>query len=193
MNERGKGPESPGVDWGAIPQGEHFVLVYEDESDLLRALAGFTDHAMDAGAVAVVIATAAHLSSLRAQRLALGHDPDRDQGLGSYVALDAADLLSRFIVDGLPDPLRFEAIMDAIMAPARASGRPVHAFGEMVALLWAQGNEAATLALEHLWDDFCKSRGVTLFCAYPRIGATRDLGDSLAEACRIHARVLGAG
>ena len=35
---------------------------------------------------------------------------------------------------------------------AQNGSRQVHAFGEMVALLWAQGNHKATIRLEELWD-----------------------------------------
>ena len=188
MTTQTKGPKSPEMDWETVPQGAHFVQVYQDESRLMHALAGFTGHALASGGLALVIATAAHRSSLRALLLARRHDLDPAQG--SYVALDAADTLARFMVGGMPDPARFEATMLAVIGPARAAGRRVHAFGEMVALRWQQGDAAATLELERLWDAFCKTHGVTLFCAYPRIGATRDLGDSLAEACQLHEWVL---
>jgi hypothetical protein len=37
----------------------------------------------------------------------------------------------------------------------------------MVAILWAEGNVAAALALEELWNDFLMKHPARLFCAYP--------------------------
>lgn len=183
-----KGPESLAFDWGSCASGQHCVQVYEDESSLLDTLGGFVANALARGEFALVIATAAHRSSLRARMRATGHDLDEAAARGRYRAVDAADCLARFLVDGAPDPERFEETMSGLMAPAREAGRPVHAFGEMVALLWAQGNAEGTLALERLWERFCRAGSTTVFCAYPRIGATRDLGDSLAEVLALHGR-----
>ena len=175
-----KGPESSDIDWGAIPEAEHFVQVYRDESALLRSLVAFVGAGFVAGESAVVIATAAHRSSLSMWLRAEGHD------------LDALEAAGRYTVRDSPDPERFRATIQEALASARRDGRRVRAFGEMVALLWTQGRGASTLQLERLWDDFCKAEGITLFCAYPCIGATRDLGESLAEVCSVHSRVLVA-
>ena len=192
MTTRKKGPESSSTDWGSIPHGEHCVQVYRDESSLLRSLVDFVRTGFRAGDSAVVIATAAHRSSLSMWLRAEGHDLDALEASGRYTVLDAADTLSRFMVGGAPDQERLEATIREALAPAHRSGRKIRLFGEMVALLWNQGNGASTLQLERLWDDFSKQQGVTLFCAYPCIGATRDLGESLAEVCAVHSRVLVA-
>ena len=71
-------------------------------------------------------------------------------------------------------------------------GRRVRAFGEMVALLWAQGHTAAIVRLEHLWHRMCQERGFSLFCAYPRVGFTQDVDASIREICAAHSKVLCA-
>ena len=72
---------------------------------------------------------------------------------------------------------------------ARSHARPVRAFGEMVALLWARGDNAATIRLEHLWQTLCLAQGFSLFCAYPRSGFTQDAGDSIRQICETHSQV----
>ena len=63
----------------------------------------------------------------------------------------------------------------------------------MVALLWTRGQDEATIRLEKLWSEFCDRDGVTLFCAYPRMGARRgDPGEFLARICALHSRVLAS-
>lgn len=46
----------------------------------------------------------------------------------------------------------------------------VRAFGEMVALLWAEGNHGGAIRLEELWNDLQNSHSFALFCAYPMNG-----------------------
>jgi hypothetical protein len=180
---------APQVFWAEIAPCEHLVQVYEHERAFLETLAGFVGAGLQQGEVVVVIATAAHRSSLESCLSGLGHDIAGAQASRRYLALDAADVLSRFMVDGWPDDDRFAATIADILRQGLPGAR-VRAFGEMVALLWARGDHGATVRLEHLWDAYCKSNALALFCAYPRIGATRDPGESLAEVCALHSRVI---
>jgi hypothetical protein len=45
------------------------------------------------------------------------------------------------------------------------------------------------LQLERLWNRFCSRQALALFCAYPRIGATRDLTEALTDVCAAHSKV----
>ncbi|HEY0897336.1 MAG TPA: MEDS domain-containing protein, partial [Sphingobacteriaceae bacterium] len=72
----------------------------------------------------------------------------------------------------------------------KEKGRKVRAFGEMVAVLWAEGNSGATVQLEHLWNEFCSNMELTLFCAYPKSGFTDAPESSLQQICRAHARII---
>jgi hypothetical protein len=55
--------------------------------------------------------------------------------------------------------------VSGLLARARANGRRVRAFGEMVALLWEQGHHSATVRLEPQWGSFCRRETFPLFCA----------------------------
>jgi hypothetical protein len=180
---------SPTIFWGELAPSEHLVQVYQDEGGFLENLAGFVGAGLGASEAVIVIATAAHRSSLDARLTASGHDMRTAREEGRYLAFDAADTLSRFMQDGWPDEQKFAATITDVLAQA-AQGRRVRAFGEMVALLWARGENGATVRLEHLWDEFCRDHALALFCAYPRIGATRDLDASLAEVCALHSRIV---
>jgi signal transduction histidine kinase/CheY-like chemotaxis protein len=69
----------------------------------------------------------------------------------------------------------------------------VKAFGEMVALLWSEGNYAGAVRLEELWNDLQKAHSFSLFCAYPMnaLGG-ENLGESLHGVCNTHSRVIPA-
>ncbi len=73
------------------------------------------------------------------------------------------------MVAGIPDPVLFNATIGSIVEHAARGGRAVRVFGEMVALLWAEGNVTGALALEALWNDMASDRRFFLLCAYPEV------------------------
>jgi hypothetical protein len=180
------------VFWGEIAPCEHVVQIYDDSVAFIETLAGFVNAGFKAGEGVIIIATATHRVALDAKLRERGVDVRAVRADGRYITVDAAEVLSRFMVNGWPDEdLFFATVMDLI-ARARADGRSVRAFGEMVAIMWARGDQAATVRLEHLWHRLCHSERFSLFCAYPRTGFTRDAELSIAEICATHSRVVAA-
>jgi hypothetical protein len=107
------------------------------------------------------------------------------------VILSAQDVLDRFMLRGSPDEPLFEMVISEVIDRARGpSGRRVRAFGEMVALLWARGNQPAAVRLEYLWNRLLRRERFPLFCAYPRFGFTEELVLSVDAVCSAHTRVL---
>jgi len=113
---------------------------------------------------------------------------------GQYIALDADETLSKFMVDGRPDERRFAEVIGSLIGrAANDGGRPVRAFGEMVALLWAEGRHEAAIRLEELWNDLAKSQSFSLMCAYPIAGFDHEEhGDSFQRICQAHSHVRPA-
>jgi hypothetical protein len=52
------------------------------------------------------------------------------------------------------------------MGQARETG-PVRIFGELVAVLWADGSTRAAIRLEELWNKFATEQPSSRLCAYP--------------------------
>jgi len=178
------------VFWGEISPCEHLVQIYQDEGVFLDSLEGFVAGGIIAGDGVVVIATPLHLASLNERLAARGIDIATAVKSDQYLALDAAETLSKFMVMGWPDEDFFRALVTGILQRAKGENRRVRAFGEMVALLWARGNTGATVQLEHLWHRLCQEQSFSLFCAYPKIGFTRDVSASIKEICDAHSRVV---
>jgi hypothetical protein len=88
---------------------------------------------------------------------------------GLYVPLDAAETSSKFMVDGWPSEPRFNTVIGDLIERVAARGQRclVRVFGEMVALLWNEGNARGAVRLEDLWNDLAKKIPFTLLCAYP--------------------------
>ena len=175
--------------WGELAPCDHLVQIYDDESRFIETLERFIGDGLVAGEATVVIATASHLTWLESRLREAGHDIGAARADDQFIALDAASTLAEFMVDGWPDEARFFEVIGAVIARAKRGGRGMRAFGEMVALLWAQGHNGATVRLEHLWNALIQEQSLALFCAYPRIGATRDLTEALAEVCAAHSKV----
>ena len=182
---------APRTDWSEMSDTEHFVQFYDTDAFLLNSLGGYIGTALKAGEGAIVVATRAHRDGLEEILRENGLDVVAASNSGLYVSLDAAETLSKFMVDGLPHPERFNEVIGGLIAKTR-NGRPhLRAFGEMVALLWADGNHAAAIRLEELWNDLQKTHHFALFCAYPVNGFD---GQKFVEqhdgVCAVHSRII---
>ncbi|HKY51363.1 MAG TPA: ATP-binding protein [Candidatus Limnocylindria bacterium] len=151
----------------------HSVQFYERESFLLDSLTDYIGSALRAAAAGIVIATPPHRDGLAQRLSARGVDVVGAGAQGRYVALDARDTLTAIMVDGWPDPARFDDTIGALVSRTRERAPNVYAFGEMVALLWAEGNSEAAIRLEELWNELATRQPFSLLCAYP-IESFRD-------------------
>jgi len=145
----------------------HLVQYYEKEGFLYDRVTDFMSEGLRGSDAAVLIATPAHRDGVESRLLRQGIDLSRLKAGGRYHALDAQATLSRFMVDGTPDPHRFADTIGPVIRTARGGDRRVLAFGEMVALLWAAGNQDAAIQLEELWNDLARRETFALLCAYP--------------------------
>jgi hypothetical protein len=176
--------------WGEIAPSEHIAQFYDHDSVLMDALEGFIGGGLKTGESAIVIATPEHVGTLDARLAASGVDVATARLHDRYITLDAEQALDKFMSKGWPDDKLFAAFVTELIERASAANRRVRAFGEMVALLWARGDCAATIRLEHLWHEMCKSQAFSLFCAYPKTGFTESPVKSIEEICAAHSRLI---
>ncbi len=166
------------------------MLFYDADDEMTAAAADHVSAGLSAGRPALVIVTAPHAVAIDAALSHQGVNVSRARAAGWYRTLDATETLDSFMVDGSPDVQRFTRVVGAALAALPAFRPVVHAFGEMVALLWQQGNVAGAMALESLWNDRSAHREFSLLCAYPTSAlSTAELGD-VNQVCHLHATVL---
>ena len=91
-----------------------------------------------------------HAESLEARLCKSGVDVVAARVSNEYVALSAEATLQEFMVDGWPDDALFDQTVSRLLERSRTRWASVRAFGEMVACLWEQGHNGATVRLEHL-------------------------------------------
>ncbi|HKP86517.1 MAG TPA: ATP-binding protein [Blastocatellia bacterium] len=184
---------TPRPHWSDMGDSDHFVQFYETDWFLMNSVSEFIGKGLGAGEAGIVVATKAHLDGLEERLHAGGLDVAAARAAGRYVSLDAAETLSRFMIDGSPEPGRFAEGIGGIIARAAEGQRPVRIFGEMVALLWADSNPDAAIRLEALWNDLRKTRPFSLFCAYPMNSFNGHAHSELfSGVCAEHSQVIPA-
>jgi signal transduction histidine kinase len=107
--------------------------------------------------------------------------------------LDARETLARFMVDGLPDAALFDEVVGGLVARARTHGchAPLRAYGEMVDMLWRDGNPRAAIRLEELWNDLGKRHSFALLCGYLMDNFVAEAhGEGFQRVCDTHTHVL---
>jgi len=158
---------------------DHVVDFYGSDASLVSAVGryvadGFVDSADVEEDVVLIIATGAHRHALYGWLASHGVDIEDKVERGLYIPLDAADTLGAFMVDGVPDSIRFSAVIEPFLRDAADTGRDVRAFGEMVSLLWDEGNIAGATALEDLWNGLAAWHHFSLYCAYSAASMARS-------------------
>ena len=148
----------------------HEVAFYSNDLQLLEDVTQFIGGALKNGNAAIVVATEPHRNSLLPRLQAFGLDMGTAIQEGRYIAVDAAETLSIFIVNGMPDPARFmEACGTLIQTAAKASqGQPhrVAVFAEDVHVLWERGNPEAVIQVEQLCKKLAQLHDVDILCGY---------------------------
>jgi hypothetical protein len=150
---------------------KHAVQFYDtDERALISNVVRYLADGYRNGSGLCVLATAPRRDAFIAALEASNVDVSRAIEDGQFVLLDAEEMLRRFMVDGYPDALRFDATCGDLtrIAVARAQGRGVRVYGEMVGVLWREEKMAAAIRLEQLWDELKSTLdGFSIFCSYP--------------------------
>jgi DNA-binding NarL/FixJ family response regulator len=169
----------------------HEVQFYADDATLLESLAPFVADSLKAGNRTLVIATEPHREAILHYLQGKQLDWPEVMRQGLYTSLDAAKSLAAFMDVSGPDRTRFWSLFSPLVFPPQAAAQnaqKVVAFGEMVALLCAEGRSGEALQLERMWNELLTNHSFMLRCAYPLTG---DLDPELyAQICEEHDAVL---
>jgi|SRR6516162_218291 len=189
---------STGVDLGGfagttsaqISEG-HEVEFYSEDHIFLAGVTDFVAQAMRAGNPAIVMATETHRQALVERLADSGIDIDAQIQRGTYVSLDAVEMLSKIMVGDSPDAARFfEGLSGLIRSASEAAGirRPrVAICGECCGILCAGGNTNSAIQLEKIGNELVKTHTVEILCTYSLSAfPDRTQGDAFASICKEH-------
>jgi hypothetical protein len=136
------------------------VQFYKDDTFLTESVTCFIKEGLQVNDSVIIVATAPHCEELR--KALSSEELANDQ----LMFLDAGEQLSQFMIGDWPSDLQFRSVIGGTIAQACEKGR-VRIFGEMVAVLWAEGYTRAAIRLEELWNRLATEQSFSLLCAYP--------------------------
>ena len=179
-----------------INQGHyHAVQFYKDAESLASTVARFLHDGISAGEPAIIVATASHTAAVINELAGLGVDTFELRKSGELQVLDARKLLGAFMVAGRPDPLMFKSNVGDVIERL-CSGRkpcPIRVYGEMVDLLWQEGNSDGAIRLEILWNQLASAYEFSLLCGYAMghfYKETARHGAGMEDVRRHHTHVI---
>ena len=149
------------------PDG-HVVQLYQDDGFFGDAVSHFAASGLAQGDAVILVATGAHWELLADCLSGKGLDVVALRRHGQLLLLDADATLPTFLVDTLPDAPTFKALARATIAQARTgsqSGR-VRWWGEMVNVLFVNGNGRGSTRLEELFDEVAHEEAIAIFCSF---------------------------
>jgi DNA-binding NarL/FixJ family response regulator len=151
-----------------IPRN-HKVEFYSDDAALVVGFASFAEAALRAGNGVVVASTESHRNRLLEKLQDCGVDMVTAIEQGRYRSLDVDDVLSTFMMNDMPDPVRFFEVVGGLIAAASAATGPqsrVAVCGECASILWAQGKADAAIQVEQLCNQLTKRYEMDILCGF---------------------------
>ncbi|SFC28710.1 Anti-sigma regulatory factor (Ser/Thr protein kinase) [Nocardioides terrae] len=168
----------------------HDVIFADSDAELVAVAGDRLARAHAAGSTLIVIATPDHRSAFADGLAARSVDPGAARADGSLVELDAATVLGRIVDAGALDAGAFDRVVGTLVREAAGRG-PVHAFGEMVGLLWEDGRVGEALELETAWNALLDETGADLLCGYDStVVDDHTAADDVRAVCRLHSAVV---
>ena len=144
----------------------HAVQFYQDAKALCGIVGTFLAEGLEKGDPAIMIATPEHTREIEACFTSRGLDVSLLRKRGDLTVLDAANTLTLFMQDGVPNPSAFRHSVGAVVKQI-CDNNPnctPRAYGKMVDVLWKDGLEAAAIRLETLWNQLANSHQFKLLC-----------------------------
>jgi len=147
----------------------HEVQLYSADSVFLESSTDFIASALKAGNPAIVIATKSHREGLVLRLREEGLNVNDAIQQGTYISLDAHDMLSTINVDA-PDPVGFfEGLCGLLESAAKAAKKEhpgIALCGECCPLLCAEGHTNAAIQLETVGNRLIQTHRVDMLCPY---------------------------
>ncbi len=173
---------------------DHIVQTYKNDQFLISAVGLYIGKALNRSESVIAVATSDHWAAIESRLLANNIDLEKAVSKRQLFKFDAAEMLAKFMVNGMPDSTRFNTFLGNVLDTAGSQNfKPIRVYGEMVNLLWLEGNVNAAIRLEELWNELRKLKPFSLFCAYTMDSLDKNIyGGVLQQVCDVHSHVIPA-
>ncbi len=174
------------------PLGRHFCQIHDDAGTLTKAVTAYARAGLLAGNAVIVVAEPVRVAVLQGLLRGGGVNFDESVRTGQLTLIDSDALLAKIMVGAMPDPEAFRAVVGGVLTGVAARGyRHTRVYGEVVNVLWRNGNPIAAIALEEYWNELAIEHRFSLFCGYEMDGLDAKGYDSpLVELARCHSDML---
>lgn len=176
----------------SAPAGRHLCQLHKDSAGLAESVGEFVAAGLKRGERVIVIAVPEHADLIIERMRADDWNVESFRATDQLAILDARLTLGQFMsAAGLPDWDAFRATILPILKRVPGLASATRAYGEMVNVLWQDGNVSAAVALEEYWNRLAREASFALFCCYVVDGLSDGCyGDPLHEIGRTHTDVL---
>jgi CheY-like chemotaxis protein len=175
--------------------GRHELHFYSDDKAFVDIAARFVGNALKSGGAGIVFATPSHRESLLQRLRTDAFDMDNAIERGAYISMDAAEILSKSMVNGMLDGDRGRKVFNSVFQPSMKARKSEHAriamLGEGSALLCAEGNVPAAVHIESTGNNMVQTLPIDILCAYPLSTLHRHQGGhAFNHLCAAHTGVF---
>ena len=171
----------------------HIVQLYQDDDFYGEAISHFAAEGLVRGESIILVATRPHWENISGRLRAKGFDTEELFRTGQLTLLDAQSTLRMFMAGNQPDGDIFKPLARQTIARARAGGRfaRVRWWGEMVNVLYVEGNLRGSKRLEQLFDEVAHEEAIPVFCSFlmdkfdPKI-----YEEAFGDVCSTHSHLI---
>lgn len=174
------------------PAGRHFAQLHKDPNDLADSVAEYVAAGLKRGERVILVVVPDHADLIMSRLTANDWRPDAFVSSGQLTMLDAMAMLNRFMKNGMPDWQAFRRTLGAVLREKSAAVTGgTRAYGEMVNVLWHQGQTDAAIRLEEYWNRLAQEHSFALLCCYTMDGLGEGTyAGPLHEIGRTHTDIL---
>jgi hypothetical protein len=174
------------------PDG-HIVQLYQDEDFYGEAISHFAAEGLVRGESIILVPTEANWRNISRRLTAKGFKLPELFERGQLTLLDASDTLPKFMSGGTPEGGIFKPLARETIQKARRGGKypRVRWWGEMVNVLYVDGNGKGSTRLEEFFDEVAHEETVAIFCSFLMDNYdARIYDEAFANVCRTHGNVI---
>jgi hypothetical protein len=174
------------------PDG-HIVQLYNDDDFYCEAISHFAAEGLVRGESIILVATGPNWVNISARMEGKGFSTSELFDRGQLTLLDANDTLPKFMKSGMPDGSVFKPLAAETIKKARCGGKfdRVRWWGEMVNVLYVEGNGKASHQLEQFFDETAHEQTVAIFCSFFMDQYDPAIYDhAFGNVCHTHSHVI---
>jgi hypothetical protein len=174
------------------PDG-HIVQLYQDADFYGEAISHFAAEGIVRGESIILVATDENFQNISGRLESKGFVISELFERGQLTVLNANDTLPKFMKSGLPDGNIFKPLARQTIEKARRAGKfpRVRWWGEMVNVLYVDGNGGASNKLEEYFDQVAHEETIAIFCSFLMDKYdSRIYDEAFCNICRTHSNVI---